>query len=60
MNALIESCVAQTYANWELVIADGSEKNAVRYLVSQYQYARIRYVRLEGNNGIAENTNQAI
>lgn len=60
MNALIKSCVAQTYANWELVIADGSEKNAVRDLVSQYQDARIRYVRLEGNNGIAENTNQAI
>ncbi len=60
MNALIESCVAQTYANWELVIADGSEKNAVRDLISQYQDARIRYVRLEGNNGIAENTNQAI
>ncbi|MFG6366964.1 MAG: glycosyltransferase [Lachnospiraceae bacterium] len=60
MSALIESCIVQTYENWELVIADGSEKNTVSDLVHQYQDTRIRYVCLEGNNGIAENTNQAI
>ncbi len=60
MNALIKSCIAQTYENWELVIADGSEKDVVKDLINQYEDVRIRYVRLEGNNGIAENTNQAI
>lgn len=60
MAALIESCIGQTYENWELVIADGSMSDIVKDTVGRYQDARIRYVRLEGNNGIAENTNRAI
>lgn len=60
MSALIESCIGQTYANWELVIADGSATDIVKRTVDTYQDARIRYVRLEGNDGIAENTNRAI
>lgn len=60
MSALIESCIGQTYANWELVIADGSATDIVKKTVDTYQDARIRYVRLEGNDGIAENTNRAI
>ena len=60
MEALIESCIGQTYANWELVIADGSASDVVREVVDSYQDARIRYVKLEENHGIAENTNQAI
>ncbi|MDE7477338.1 MAG: glycosyltransferase [Lachnospiraceae bacterium] len=60
MNALIDSCIGQTYENWELVIADGSSSDVVRETVGQYQDARIRYIRLEGNDGIAENTNRAI
>lgn len=60
MEALIESCIQQTYGNWELVIADGSVTEAVRETVGRYQDARIRYVRLEENHGIAENTNRAI
>lgn len=60
MSALIDSCIGQTYANWELVIADGSATDIVKKTVDTYQDARIRYVRLEGNDGIAENTNRAI
>lgn len=60
MGALIESCIEQTYENWELVIADGSASGVVRETVDKYQDARIRYVRLEGNDGISENTNRAI
>lgn len=60
MSALVDSCIGQTYENWELVIADGSSSDVVRETVDQYQDARIRYVRLNGNDGIAENTNQAI
>ncbi|MDE6362965.1 MAG: glycosyltransferase [Lachnospiraceae bacterium] len=60
MEALIESCIKQTYGNWELVIADGSVTEVVRETVARYQDARIRYVRLEENHGIAENTNRAI
>ena len=60
MTALIESCIGQTYENWELVIADGSVSDIVKDTVGRYQDTRIRYVRLEGNDGIAENTNRAI
>lgn len=60
LSALIDSCIAQTYENWELIIADGSTSDIVKTVVDQYQDVRIRYVRLEGNDGIAENTNQAI
>lgn len=60
MEALIESCIGQTYANWELIIADGSTSDIVRETVDKYQDNRIRYVKLSGNEGIAENTNKAI
>lgn len=60
MSALIDSCIGQTHENWELVIADGSAGDTVKDTVDRYQDARIRYVRLEGNDGIAENTNRAI
>lgn len=60
MSALIESCIGQTYGNWELIIADGSTSDIVQQTVGRYQDTRVRYVRLEENNGIAENTNRAI
>lgn len=60
MTALIDSCIVQTYGNWELVIADGSSDAIVKNIVAQYQEPRIKYVRLESNGGIAENTNGAI
>lgn len=60
MSALIDSCIGQTYENWELVIADGSTSDIVKETVDGYQDARIRYVRLGRNDGIAENTNRAI
>ena len=60
MSALITSCIEQTYGNWELVIADGSASDIVKRTLDRYPDQRIRYVRLEGHDGIAENTNRAI
>ena len=60
MNALIESCIGQTYGNWELIIADGSVSNLVKDAVDNYQDPRIRYIKLAENGGISENTNKAI
>lgn len=60
MTELIESCIAQTYGNWELVIADGSLDDKVSKVVGQYSDSRIKYVKLDSNGGIAENTNSAI
>lgn len=60
MRTLIQSCLDQSHANWELIIADGSETELVAQTVAEYQDERIRYVRLEENEGIADNTNQAL
>lgn len=60
MRALIDSCIAQSYADWELIIADGSATDIVQKTVGAYEDSRIKYIRLEKNGGIAENTDRAI
>lgn len=42
MTALIDSCLAQTYTNWELIIADGSKSDIVWKVVSGYHDSRIK------------------
>lgn len=57
---MIDSVLAQTYSDWELILADASESDAVKQVVSEYADARIHYHRLLKNEGISENTNQAL
>ena len=57
---LVDSLKEQTYSNWELCLADGSEnknENLKEYYESD---ERIKYKFLNWNEGIAENTNEAI
>ena len=62
LNEMIESVLAQTYQNWELCLADGSdhEHDEVEKRCREYmeQDRRIVYRRLEKNEGIAGNTNR--
>lgn len=60
MRALVDSVVAQSYQNWELVIADASTSDVVSDVVTSYGDARIRYYRLRDNGGISRNTNAGI
>ncbi len=64
LREMIESVVNQTYKNWELCLADGSdsEHNDVEKIVSEYSSKdnRIKYKKLEKNLGISENTNECI
>jgi glycosyltransferase involved in cell wall biosynthesis len=60
MKALVESCISQTYENWELIISDGSKSDIVKDTVLKYKDDRIKYIRLGENGGISENTNAAI
>ena len=56
---LIESIEKQTYSNWELCLADGSEsenENLKKYMKNE----NIKYKFLNSNKGISENTNEAI
>ncbi len=61
---MIESVQAQTYANWELCLADGSDDDhaAVGLLVRSYSEndERIIYRHLPENKGISGNTNACL
>lgn len=62
LNEMIDSVRNQTYQNWELCLADGSDaehaevgERCKEYMASD---SRIVYQKLEKNEGIAGNTNQ--
>ncbi len=61
---MIESVQNQTYANWELCLADGSddEHSFVGKICLEMakEDERIKYKRLTENKGISENTNECI
>lgn len=64
LTEMIQSCQEQTYGNWELCLADGSDNEhqevgeTVRRLARKDK--RIQYKVLERNGGISENTNAAL
>ena len=66
LREMIESVTAQTYENWELCLADGSDEahSEVARIVREYQEkdgkGRIVYKKLEKNEGISGNTNQCL
>ena len=63
LREMIDSVVNQTYGNWELCIADGSEGDpVVEAILEDYtkKDSRIKYRLLEKNLGIADNTNAAL
>lgn len=49
----IESVIAQTYENWELIIVDDCSKDNTEEVVSKYKDNRIKYHKLENNSGAA-------
>ena len=64
LRAMIESVQAQTYAEWELCMADGSDDQHTDVERICWEYVRrdkrIRYRRLEKNLGISGNTNACL
>jgi len=57
---MVESVLQQTYPYFELILADAGEDEHLKSVADKYTDARIRYCKLSGNGGIAENTNQGI
>ena len=57
---LVESLENQTYSNWELCLADGSEKPNESLKQYYEKNEKIKYKFLNSNKGISENTNSAI
>ncbi len=67
MDALVDSVAAQTYGNWELIIADASESRKVESCIKDkckklpgQEADKIKYHKLSDNKGISGNTNQAL
>jgi GT2 family glycosyltransferase/2-polyprenyl-3-methyl-5-hydroxy-6-metoxy-1,4-benzoquinol methylase len=64
LRQMIESVLVQTYDNWELCLADGSdnEHEDVKRICKDYaeKEKRIKYRKLEENHGISGNSNEAI
>ncbi len=63
LDEMIESVIHQTYGKWELCLADGSDAEHVEQVhaeVLKYTDPRILYKRLEKNEGISGNTNEAL
>ena len=62
LEELLQSIVGQTYANWELCLADGSTSDSVEIYIREHYKGekRIKYRRLKENMGIAGNTNAAV
>ena len=57
---LMESVLGQTYPYFELILADASKDEQLKELAESYSDTRVRYIKLEENAGISENTNQGI
>ncbi len=64
LTEMLDSVVAQTYKKWELCLADGSdgEHGYVGEICRKYagRDSRIRYTKLEKNDGISGNSNACL
>ena len=65
LREMIDSVCTQTYENWQLCLADGSDSDHAyveticrEYIRAEGERGRIVYRRLERNEGISGNTNQ--
>ncbi len=56
----IESVLAQTYSNWELIICDDNSTDSTQKIIKNYNDPRIKYYRNSKNIGIVGNLNKAI
>lgn len=60
LRAMIESCLNQSYGNFELLLADASKTDAPHAIIASYKDCRIKYFKLYENKSISENTNECL
>ena len=56
----IQSVVAQSYQNWELLVVDGGSSDGSEKLVNGFDDGRIRFIRNERDTGVASARNKGI
>ena len=57
LSEAIESCLAQTYKDFELIIVDDASPENIKGVVNQFNDRRIRYYRNETNCGVIDIVN---
>ena len=60
LEELVASLQNQSYENWELCLADGSDTDQVQDWFETQSDPRLKYKRLESNEGLAGNLNHAL
>ncbi len=56
----INSVIAQTYTNWEMLIVDDCSNDETKEIVDSFKDARIKYFENENNQGAAISRNKAL
>lgn len=57
---LVKNMQNQTYANWELCLADGTPDKPISFIKKYLKDERIKYKYIGKNKGISGNTNEAL
>lgn len=57
LRAMVDSVLAQTYGNFELIIVDASQSDQVDKEIQTYSDKRIQYYKKQVNEGISDNSN---
>ncbi len=62
LRMMIESCLKQTYKEFELILADASKTDKPYKVISEYSAldSRVKYVKVMENKSISDNTNVGI
>jgi GT2 family glycosyltransferase len=61
LRSMISSVLAQTYANWELCLADGGSDQSIKTVLEEYESdSRVHIRHLTRNLGISGNSNAAL
>jgi GT2 family glycosyltransferase len=60
LGGAIESVLAQTHQNWELVISDNASSDDLSAIVARYEDPRIRYHRWSRRVNVSESHNRAL
>ena len=60
LKVMIESVIAQTFKDWELVIVDDGSTENLRAVVDAFNDSRVRLIRLDQNVGVPRGVNIAM